>query len=108
MIANVTSMSGYDFDRPMMGIESMDVYEAIDKETAKRFGKTIRAASLANVEYKIRYGKLRDEQNMKPPPSSSRIFPGYIVVRNLGRKNQYETWMPDTVFEDLYQKVKAE
>jgi hypothetical protein len=97
-------MSGYDFNRPMMSVESMDYYIAIDKETAKRFGKIVRAAEFANAEYKTRYERLHDEQKMKPPSSYLKIVPGYIVVRNLGKKNQYETWMSDGVFEEVYRK----
>jgi hypothetical protein len=98
-------MAGYDFNRPMMSIESMDDYEAIDVETANLYGKTVKAVAFANIEYKTRYCRLQDEQSMKSPPSCGRIFPGYLVVRNLGKKNQYETWMPDMAFEEIYQKV---
>jgi hypothetical protein len=42
---------------------------------------------------------------MKPPPGSHiHIMPGYLVVRKLGTPDQYETWMPDVVFEELYEK----
>jgi hypothetical protein len=41
---------------------------------------------------------------MKPPPRCGRIFPGVIVVRNLGKKGQYETWMPEDVFEEMYKE----
>jgi hypothetical protein len=43
---------------------------------------------------------------MKKPPSCGRYFSGFLVVRNLGRKNQYETWMPEVVFEELYKKIE--
>ena len=43
---------------------------------------------------------------MKPPPSCGRIFPGYLVVRNLGKSDQYETWMPDHVFDELYERIE--
>ena len=99
-------MRGYDFNRPMISVESMDKYVAIDKDTAKRFGKIVKATDLTNVEYKTRFGRLRDEQRMKNPPSCGRYFPGFLVVRNLGRKNQYETWMPEVVFEELYKKIE--
>jgi hypothetical protein len=39
---------------------------------------------------------------MKPEPSHSRIFPGYLVVRKIDTKSEYETWMPDHVFEEIY------
>lgn len=98
-------MSGYDFNRPMISVDSMDKYVAIDKDAAKGYGKIVKATDLTNVEYKTRFGRLRDEQRMKNPPSCLRFFPGYLVVRNLGRKNQYETWMPEMVFEELYKKI---
>jgi len=41
---------------------------------------------------------------MKSPPSSVRIFAGYIVVKNLDTEREYETWMPDYVFDDIYKK----
>jgi hypothetical protein len=80
----------------------MQTYVATDGETASEFGRTVKATGLSNVEYKIRFGKLKRENNMKPPPSCGRIFMGYLVVRHLGTRQQYETWMPDHVFEDLY------
>jgi len=58
---------------------------------------------LSNIEYKIRFGRFQRENNMKPPPSCGRIFSGYLVVRNLGTPFQYETWMPEDVFEELYE-----
>ena len=42
---------------------------------------------------------------MKPPPGSQiHIMPGYLVVRKLGTPDQYETWMPDQVFKELYER----
>ena len=29
-------------------------------------------------------------------------MPGYLVVRRIGTAGQYETWMPDQIFEELY------
>jgi hypothetical protein len=95
-------MSGYDFDRPYVSQEALGVYIAIDTETAATFGAKVRAAILSNVEYKIRHERLKRENNMKPPPSCGRIFSGYLVVRHLGTARQYETWMPDHVFDELY------
>jgi hypothetical protein len=31
---------------------------------------------------------------------------GYLVVRKLGTPDQYETWMPGKVFEELYEKQR--
>ena len=95
-------MTAYDHDRPFIRQDDMRTYVAIDEETASDFGRTVKATELANVEYKIRFGKLENENNMKPPPSCGRIFMGYLVIRRLGSKQQYETWMPDHVFGELY------
>ncbi len=94
-------MSGYDFNRPFINEKAMEHFFAIDRETASRFGKKVKATELSNMEYKIRFGKLCSENNMKPPPSCGRIFSGYLVIRRLGTRAQYETWMPDHVFEEF-------
>ncbi len=99
-------MSGYDYNRPLIAQKAMDSFRAIDKDTASRFGKNVKATELSNIEYKTRFQKLDKENNMKPPPSCGRIFPGYLVVRNLGKSGQYETWMPDHVFDELYEKIE--
>jgi hypothetical protein len=98
-------MNGYDYDRPFVAEEALDQFTAIDIEVSRRFGKFVKATVLSNIEYKIRYGKLQKERNMKPPPSTGRIFAGYLVVRKLRTPEQYETWMPDHVFNILYEKA---
>jgi len=98
----------YDFNRPMISIELMDAYKAIDSKTARSFGKTVKATFFSNADYNTHYGRLSEKQRMNFPPSAKRIFPGYIVVRNLGKENQYETWTPDMVFEELCQKVETD
>lgn len=100
-------MTEFDWNRPFIEQEAMDTYEAIDQEAARMYGKKIRATEFANHDYKLRYSKLRKRFNMKPPPSCGRIFAGYIVVRKLGSPEQYETWMPDHVFEELYIKCPS-
>lgn len=80
----------------------MRAYVATDAETASEHGRKVKATQLSNVEYKIRFDKLKRENNMKSPPSCGRIFMGCLVVRRLGTRQQYETWMPDHVFEELY------
>ena len=42
-------MSGYDFNRPMISVDSMDKYVAIDKDAAKGYGKIVKATDLTNV-----------------------------------------------------------
>ena len=98
-------MSEYDYNRPLITEQAMENFVALDKDIASRFGKNIKATGLSNIEYKMRFGKFKQKCNMKPPPSCGRIFPGYLVVRKLGQSCQYETWMPDHVFEELYKKT---
>ena len=97
---------GYDFDRPYVDAMSLPEYMAIDKDEARRYGHTVRGTDMTNSEYAIRYNRLAESNNMKPPPSHNRKFPGYLVVRMLGTKDQYETWMPDHVFDDIYVPAK--
>lgn len=95
---------GYDFSAPFINENEFDEYIAIDKKMAIRYGKIVKAKVFSNIDYKTRFNKLQDKYNMKPPPSCGRIFSGYLVVRNLGSSEQYETWMPDHVFEEIYSK----
>lgn len=100
-------MSKYDFDRPYLDVDSMDLFAAIRASDARRYGKTVRAYALSNKEYQYRFARLGKKNNMKPPPGSHiHIMPGYLVVRKLGSPDQYETWMPDMVFEELYEKKR--
>ena len=91
------------WDRPFISEANMALFEATDAEEARAFGRIVKAAPLSNVEYKIRFGKLSAALRMKDPPSCGRIFLGYLVVRKLGLPGQYETWMPDHAFEEIYQ-----
>lgn len=101
-------MSGYDFDRPYVGQEELPYYTATDSVTAARYGKTVKAIQLSNSEYNSRFNRLSSQNNMKPPPSIGRKFSGYLVVRKLGTTDQYETWMPEDVFEELYRSEPKE
>lgn len=96
-------MSGYDFNRPYIEHAAMARAQARDDATADEYGRVVLAADLTNMEYKLRFQRLNASHPMKSPPSAGRIFPGYLVVRHLGQQNQYETWMPDDVFEELYE-----
>ena len=98
-------MSGYDYERPFIGIDQFGEYIAIDRETARRFGKMVKATPLSNSEYNTRFNRLHDDINMKEPPSIGRKFIGYLVVRKFGTASQYETWMPEDIFEELYRPV---
>ena len=95
-------MTGYDYEKPYIDKAKLDKYVAIDRKAA-RYGRIVRAAPLSNVEYKLRFERLKDKWNMMPPPSCGRIFGGYLVIRNLGTPGEYETWMPEHVFEELYE-----
>ena len=99
-------MDAYSSDRPFITLEEMALFDAIDRDTARKYGSKVKAAGVSNVDYKVRFGKLSSSQTMNHPPSCGRIFPGYVVVRKLGTQDQYETWMPDHVFEELYRSGK--
>jgi len=98
-------MIEYDPNRPYWGLEAMGRFTAMRKSIALRYGKTVKAMPLSNREYQRRFDKLGAQNNMMPPPSSfMHIMIGYLVVRKLGTPRQYETWMPEDVFEEIYQK----
>lgn len=90
------------WDRPFISHAEMALFEATDAEEARAFGLIAKAAPLSNVEYKIRFGRLSAAHRMKSPPSCGRIFLGQVVVRRLGLPEQYETWMPEHVFNEIY------
>jgi hypothetical protein len=92
----------YDFERPFVDATSIPLYEALDMKVSARYGRTVRATSLSNIEYKLRFNRFGVTNNMKAPPSCGRIFPGYPVIRNLGSPDQYETWIPEDAFEEIY------
>lgn len=92
----------YDFNRPLIDRSALPLYVAVDSDVASDYGSKVRAVEMSNAEYDVRYKKNAATSRMKPPPSHHRIFPGYLVVRKLGTTEEYETWMPDHVFEDLY------
>ena len=98
-------MIEYEPSRPYWGLEAMGNFTAIQKHIALRYGKTVKAMPLSNREYQRRFDKLGVHNNMMPPPSSHiHIMIGYLVVRRLGTPKQYETWMPEDVFDEIYQK----
>jgi hypothetical protein len=99
-------MEEHDWDRPYIAQDKMALFDAVDRDTARMYGGKVKAAELSNVDYKMRFGKLASTQTMKDPPSCGRIFAGYVVVRKLGTPEQYETWMPDHAFDELYRAGK--
>jgi len=103
---SLSPMSNHDFNRPFLDLDSMDRFTAIRATDARRYGKVVMAFALSNREYRHRFNRLGKENNMKSPPGSRiHVMSGYLVVRKLGTPDQYETWMPDHVFEELYEKV---
>jgi hypothetical protein len=101
-------MSNDFFERCDLDVASMEIFTAIHASDAQRYGKTVRAFALSNRGYARRFHSLGKTNNMKPPPASNiHIMPGYLVVRKVGSPRQYETWMPDQVFEELYERQKA-
>ena len=97
---------GYDFSKKYMDKWAMDQFAAIDNDIGRRYGAVVRAIPLSNREYQHRYDKLKDSRNMKRPPSSERIFPGYLAIRRFGTKQEYETWVPDDAFEEMYKAIE--
>lgn len=93
-------------ERPFIALEQMATYSARDRKTAQKYGSIVRAAEISNRDYKYRYSKYGSDQSMQPPPGSHiHIHVGYLVVRKLGTPDQYETWMPNDVFDELYEAV---
>jgi hypothetical protein len=94
--------------RPYISLEQMKAYSARDIGTAKKYGQIVKAAEISNRDYGHRYRKFSASRAMRPPPSSHmHIFLGRLVVRNLGTSEQYETWMPSDVFDELYEAASA-
>ena len=98
-------MTGYDFDRPYIDAAMLPLFTAVDRDEAARFGRTVKAISMSNSEYAARHARMARSNNMKEPPSYGRKFPGYLLVRKLGQPDQYETWIPDHAFEEIYEPV---
>lgn len=92
----------FDFDYPYLDASKLPRFKAIEAETVKKYGPYVLAAEMSNAQYGLRFSRLREANNMRTPPSHHRIFAGYLVVRRPGGASQYETWMPDYVFEELY------
>lgn len=98
----------YDYERPYIAESDMRGFAAKDRKVASQFGDVVRATELTNAEYRTRFLRLAQSNNMKGPPDGGKIYPGYLVVRHLGTARQYETWMPDDVFEGLYAPAAQE
>jgi len=95
-------MTDHDFNRPYIDQATLPRFRAMGR-TAQRYGAFVRAAPMSNVDYKLRFHRFGSEKNMMPPPSTGRIFLGYLVIRKIDTPDQYETWMPDHGFEEDYE-----
>lgn len=98
-------MTGYDFDRPYINAATLPIFKAVDRDEAALYGNTVKATPMSNSEYAARFARMARSNNMKEPPSHDRKFPGYLVVRKLGQPDQYETWIPDHAFEEIYEST---
>lgn len=101
------SISNWE-ERPRVTREKMTLFKARDRKTAQLYGSTVAAAEIANVDFKLRFAKYSHERKMSDPPSCGRIFMGYLVVRRLNTPEEYETWMPDHVFDELYEATESQ
>ena len=96
-------MSLPDYNQPFLDLDKMGFFTAVEAADAKKYGDKVRAYPLSNRSYLHRFHRLAKQNRMKDPPQSgNRIMPGYLVVQKLGTPQQYETWMPEDVFEELY------
>lgn len=99
----------YDHSKKFLDKYAMDSFVATDSAVAKKYGETVRAIQISNREYWHRYEKLSDSRTMKPPPGSwRRIFPGYLVVRKLDTALEYETWIPEDGFNEMYERIDGQ
>ena len=94
----------HDHNKKYLPNSEFEEFISIEHNVTKKYGKIVRAMLLSNREYQHRFDKLNTKYKMKEPPLSGRIFRGYIVVRNVDKKSEYKTWMPDHVFEEIYSK----
>lgn len=101
------SISNWE-ERPWVTRDQMALFKARDRKTATLYGSTVAAAEIANVDFKLRFAKYSHERKMSDPPSCGRIFMGYLVVRRLNTPEEYETWMPDHVFDELYEAIEPQ
>ena len=101
-------MTAYDNCRPLTSQKLTESFVAIDVTTKLDHGQHVGAIELSSFEYKIRFGKLQVRNNMKVPTVCESDVPGYLVVGKPGTRKQYETWLPDHIFEGLYKKVSLQ
>jgi hypothetical protein len=64
-------MSDFDYERPFVSQKALSEYKAVDATAAARYGKTVMATLLSNIDYKTRFGRFQRENNMKPRQAAS-------------------------------------
>lgn len=83
-------------------------FVAINVDALLDHGQHVRAIELSNVDYKIRFDRLGIRNNMNAPPDCQNFTSGYLLIGKPGARNQFEDWLPDHEFENIYKKVKPE
>ena len=101
-------MIEFENSKPFTSQKLTETFVAIDIDKILDNGQHVRATALSNLEYKIRFGRLEKKYNMKAPPNCEESSPGYLVIGKLGTPKQYETWIPDHLFDGIYEKIKPE
>lgn len=86
-------MDPKQFEDHLVAQESFVEYEALQEDVATKYGRLVNGLPMTNRVYGRPHQALSQQNNLKPPPGSNRIFLGYVVVRGLCRQGQYETWM---------------
>jgi hypothetical protein len=101
----------YEYHRPFTNQKSTQAFAAfvaIDVDTKLDYGQHVRATEFSNLEYKMRFERLESRNNMKAPPGCENISSGYLVIGKPGTRKQFEDWMPDHKFDELYEKIRPE
>jgi hypothetical protein len=104
-------MTVYEYHRPFTNQKSTETFVAfvaIDVDTRLDYGQYVRATELSNVEYKNRFERLESRNNMKAPPGCEYVSSGYLVIGKPGTRKQFEDWIPDHEFDELYEKIRPE
>lgn len=104
-------MTGYEHHKPFTRLKSTRTFMsfvAIDVDAIPDYGQHVRATELSNVDYTIRFDRFESRNSMNAPPDCKNFTSGYLVIGKPGTRNQFEDWLPDHVFEQIYKKVKPE
>jgi hypothetical protein len=96
----------HDFTRPLISVAEMEDYFAVHDEIAVRHGRLVKAIAMSNREYCARHAQLSAHHTMVAPSGCMKIYHGYLVVRNVGTAEQFETWIPDDAFAAMYARAE--